>query len=378
MYSVLSQLKRCANRTYSLVIFGLVVLSFLCGALLLPAIPAQAADTGSRFFPPTGYSVSGKFLEYWETHGGLAIFGYPITGAYYEKDPISGQSYLTQWFERNRFELHPENEGTPYEVLLGLLGVQVTNGRQNEPPFQPIPSFVSNASRTYFFQTHHSLSYGFKAYWETHGGLAIFGYPLTEEFQEQTPQGKFTVQYFERNRFEYHPEKQPPYDIELGLLGVQLKQPNITPVQQDRSSPEALLNSYYNAINRGEYQRAYSYWGSPGTSPNTVPPDYNSFVQGYASTASIAISTGKVEGQGAAGSVYYTIPSVIIATLKNGAIQRFYGCYVARQNNIPIGNTNPPYPLTLYSAKILVAPATASLVSLLNQADQVAKTQGCI
>jgi hypothetical protein len=30
------------------------------------------------------------------------------------------------------------------------------------------------------------------------------------------------VQYFERARFEYHPENQPPYDVLLGLLGRQL------------------------------------------------------------------------------------------------------------------------------------------------------------
>jgi hypothetical protein len=29
----------------------------------------------------------------------------------------------------------------------------------------------------------------------------------------------YTVQYFERNRFESHPENQPPYDVLLGLLG---------------------------------------------------------------------------------------------------------------------------------------------------------------
>jgi hypothetical protein len=27
-----------------------------------------------------------------------------------------------QYFERNRFEYHPENAGTPYEIQLGLLG----------------------------------------------------------------------------------------------------------------------------------------------------------------------------------------------------------------------------------------------------------------
>jgi len=30
-----------------------------------------------------------------------------------------------QYFERNRFELHPEQAGTPFEAQLGLLGTQL-------------------------------------------------------------------------------------------------------------------------------------------------------------------------------------------------------------------------------------------------------------
>lgn len=360
----------------------LVALTGLVAAVLLSisslaVFPAAAAGSGSQFFAPTGYSISDKFLDYWQANGGLAIFGYPISGAHYEKDPISGQTYLTQWFERNRFELHPEFAGTRYEVLLGLLGTQVTNSRRNEAPFRPIPSFVSTPDRTYFFETSHSLAYGFKAYWQSHGGLAIFGFPLSEEFQETTPQGTFTVQYFERNRFEYHPGNQPPNDIQLGLLGDQIYQPHITPVLQDRSDPQALLESYYNAINRKEYQRAYSYWDGPGTGPNSVPPDYNTFVNGYAHTASVGISTGRVQGEGAAGSVYNSVATVIVATQTDGTIQRFYGCYITREIHIPVGNTTPPYPLTLYRSKILNAPANSTMITLLAQADQMVSSQSC-
>ena len=43
-----------------------------------------------------------------------------------EKSSTDGSTYPTQHFERARFELHPENAGTPYEVLLGLLGRELT------------------------------------------------------------------------------------------------------------------------------------------------------------------------------------------------------------------------------------------------------------
>ena len=40
-------------------------------------------------------------------------------------NPIDHKEYTVQYFERSRMELHPENAGTPYEVLLGMLGTQL-------------------------------------------------------------------------------------------------------------------------------------------------------------------------------------------------------------------------------------------------------------
>src|SRR4029079_3521453 len=68
---------------------------------------------------------------------------------------------------------------------------------------------------TFYAATGHRLCFGFRAYWQSHGGLAIFGYPLSEELSENG----YTVQYFERARFEYHPANPPQYQIQLGLLG---------------------------------------------------------------------------------------------------------------------------------------------------------------
>lgn len=68
---------------------------------------------------------------------------------------------------------------------------------------------------TYYPQTQHYLSYGFRDFWQASGGLPVFGYPLTEEFSQRG----VTTQYFERQRFEYHPDNPVPYKVELGLLG---------------------------------------------------------------------------------------------------------------------------------------------------------------
>ena len=76
----------------------------------------------------TGHLLAPQFLAYWEQHGGLPVFGYPISEAFFETSPTNGKTYLVQYFERNRFEYHPENSA-PYDVLLGLLGVQVLKER---------------------------------------------------------------------------------------------------------------------------------------------------------------------------------------------------------------------------------------------------------
>ncbi len=62
------------------------------------------------------------------------------------------------------------------------------------------------------------LGHGFLSFFKVRGGIDIFGLPISEERQEH---GK-TVQWFERARFEYHPENPDPYKIQLGLIGSEL------------------------------------------------------------------------------------------------------------------------------------------------------------
>ncbi|HEX8219188.1 MAG TPA: vanomycin resistance protein VanB, partial [Chloroflexia bacterium] len=53
------------------------------------------------------------------------VYGYPISEEISEVSPTNGETYLVQYFERNRFEYHPEAAGTPFEVQLGLLGANM-------------------------------------------------------------------------------------------------------------------------------------------------------------------------------------------------------------------------------------------------------------
>ncbi len=86
---------------------------------------AAAPDPARSFFTQSGHSLGGAFGWFWQTHNGLSVFGYPISEEFQEWNETAGQVYLVQYFERARFEYHPENVGTPYEVLIGSLGRQI-------------------------------------------------------------------------------------------------------------------------------------------------------------------------------------------------------------------------------------------------------------
>ncbi|HMA33859.1 MAG TPA: hypothetical protein VKY74_05200 [Chloroflexia bacterium] len=186
---------------------------------VLEAYPAPGLDPATDPQSPTGFRVSTRFADFWRTYGGLPTFGYPITGERQEVSATDGRLYIVQWFERTRFEWHPENQ-PPFTVLLGLMGRQVTAGRA----FPRSPAFANTGDRRYVPETGHSLSGRFLQYWQTTGGIPLYGYPISEPLAEVSPtDGKtYTVQYFERARFEAHPENRPPYDVLLGLLGRQL------------------------------------------------------------------------------------------------------------------------------------------------------------
>lgn len=79
---------------------------------------------GQAYSPETGHNITGSILQYWQANGGVPVFGYPLSEAFNEKSVTDGKTYTVQYFERQRLEYHPENKGTPYEVLIGLLGVE--------------------------------------------------------------------------------------------------------------------------------------------------------------------------------------------------------------------------------------------------------------
>lgn len=222
--------------------------------------PAEVAAQRTQCFPNVpGISncISGRFLEYWEQNGGLAVFGYPLTAARQETTPEG--TFLTQYFERQRFELHPEN-AAPYDVLLGRLGAELYERTVGD--WRRLPADQPRANCTYFEVTRRNVCPPFLGYWTSHGlldpgldsynrSLALLGLPLTQPRLERNPDGDTVMtQWFERARLEDHGTK----GVLLGRLGAELRAVAPSPPAAPAPAVQALVK----AINAERTSRGLS------------------------------------------------------------------------------------------------------------------------
>jgi beta-lactamase class A len=86
--------------------------------------PGAPNDGSGIYFDGTGQEVSGDFLYYWQNNGGERAFGLPISPAAEMVNPADGGTYLIQWFQRARMELHPELP-VGHRIVLGSLGTEL-------------------------------------------------------------------------------------------------------------------------------------------------------------------------------------------------------------------------------------------------------------
>jgi hypothetical protein len=144
------------------------------------------------YMTETGHNVHGVFLTFYRAHNGAENFGAPLTEALWERDRI------VQYFERARFEYHPENP-EPYRVQLGLLGelYGITDLPIKSHAIPP----ANNPNFRYFPDSGQMISFAIKEYFDKSGGINILGYPVSGLRFES---GSF-VQYFQRQRLVWNP-----------------------------------------------------------------------------------------------------------------------------------------------------------------------------
>lgn len=173
---------------------------------------SQAQIGDSLYFPETDHFVDGIFLEkYSSAPDPEIVFGYPLTEDLVPSgdSPFAGKQ--VQYFQRVVFEYKRENL-PGYQVQLVPLGEIMFEGAQ----YTAIENLPANhPACKYFDQTGHQVCYAFLNFFETYGGNAIFGYPISDLVLENNR----IIQYFENARFEWHPELAAGKKVQLTNLG---------------------------------------------------------------------------------------------------------------------------------------------------------------
>jgi polysaccharide biosynthesis protein PslG len=231
-----------------------------------PTNPNLVPDTfppyQAQYYPETGQSAVNSFHEFWRnTPNALFVLGYPTSYPFIEESFTEpGTYYRVQYFERAILEEHPENYGSQYYILGQLMGNKLIEGRESEEPFRPVGN---PGDGTFDDLTSHTIRNDpapFRSFYESNGGLSVFGRPKSEQFQErnQATGETYWVQYFERQRMEWHPsEPDPRYQILLGLLGNEYRDAHhagerqFKPRERDRALPRPFIYGY-NAILYGQ------------------------------------------------------------------------------------------------------------------------------
>jgi hypothetical protein len=204
-------------------------------ASLWASLPAQAQQPTTLCFPNVPgvtHCINDRFLEYWRANGGLAQFGYPLTGEFEQQTPEG--RFTVQYFERQRFEFHPEN-ARPFDVLLGRLGDEGLRRQGRDWRADPVPPALPGDVCERFVITNHIVCGDFLIYWTFRKleitpttpanfgqSLHLFGLPLMEQKRERNADGfEVDTQWFERSRFEYYPNNPRPFQVLLGRVGAE-------------------------------------------------------------------------------------------------------------------------------------------------------------
>lgn len=190
-----------------------VVILLTLLAIMVSSAPTTALSETSRYFPETGYYVSGIFLEKFNSvPDPLKIFGYPITDEFTApgSSPVAG--LRVQYFQKTRFEYHP-NELPGNQVQIANLGSDIFSLEDPGLPLLVLPK--NHPECRYYAETGNQICMAFLNFYDKHGGRIQFGLPVSNIVTVNSR----LVQYFEKARFEWREELPIGQRVVLTNLG---------------------------------------------------------------------------------------------------------------------------------------------------------------
>ncbi|HEX8683532.1 MAG TPA: glycosyl hydrolase [Ardenticatenaceae bacterium] len=188
---------------------------------LVPTSPTP----GEAWVAPTGYAVSGPWLDFLRSHGDVDYVGYPRSPVV--ADPLDPRQCV-QYFQRLVLEWKPNNPAE-YRIQRRLL---VTELNPEGPAAPTEPAGPNSEDYWYFPKGPNGLGHavsntapdgttpiGFKEYFDSNGKEDSFGYPMEAPVLRVGTDGtQRWTQRFQAAIMEYHPE----FDIEGNKPGTDL------------------------------------------------------------------------------------------------------------------------------------------------------------
>ena len=183
------------------VLLWLIIFMAFSGQVVL------AQSESSVYFPETGHFLTGDFHDfYFANPNARLVYGLPITEAYTDKQ----SGILIQYFQKVRFEYHPESP--PGErIKLTPLGLKTYE------PGVPIESLTSSTPNCYQQKDwDFPVCFSFYSFYERYGGERQFGKPISGL---EYLRGRL-FQFFERAELIWMPENPDQARISIAPLGL--------------------------------------------------------------------------------------------------------------------------------------------------------------
>lgn len=188
------------------------ILAFISILVLLTCTsgrPYQPRTPEGGIVFQTGFVVRDEFLKvYLSADNPALIFGLPISGVV--RHPLRPEIQV-QYFQRARMELDssaPEGK----RVSLATLGIWLYDTTRRG---QDANIDTSSLACRFFTSTRHYVCFAFLQFYDAHNGAVFFGDPISEVEMD----GERMVQYFEKTRLEWWPERASGMRVDLTDVG---------------------------------------------------------------------------------------------------------------------------------------------------------------
>jgi hypothetical protein len=173
----------------------------------IASVPVRA-QAGERYFPETGHTLSGEYLTFYTSiPNPEEVYGFPITEPFYQES----FGLQVQFFQKARFEFHPDNPAGQRIVLTNL-------GEYTHDKGSPVQlTTYAGGCKIFSSEVDHRypVCYSFLDFYQANGGPDQFGLPISG----MEMQSGYIMQYFENARLEWHPELPAGENITIGNLG---------------------------------------------------------------------------------------------------------------------------------------------------------------